>query len=546
MYSDLHCHSFLRSFERTDPGTTPVMSPNPCDDTSVWRKALDAGDLTDMEHAIGFIGYTQADFTDVSANNGALVVASLFAVEDGFFELRKGVVSAFLTAIGMKNLLEAFLGRLISKFKLEQIEYTQNMVYDYFDVLMKQVNFMMNGPKAPDTSSCADALYSNLPGVQYEVVMPGAVAAPGAQTIKVLWSIEGGNSLWTTVTGTSSGDWDCRNFDKKNIKDAVAKYRAIDDPNYRNLLSPAMISAHQLTELIPWEVCDQVAANLTTLKNLSSRPFFITIGHHFYNGMVGHPSSLQPLTGDTKVFGIKLHLLDQSFGCNSDITNLGWVVINEMLQDANNRILVDVKHMSIMSRQSYYAFRKNNYPDVPIVFSHGAVYGASLQHGIYTSNADIINNTTDDQAGNFYKHDVNLFDEDIKEIVLSNGIIGIEFDKRVNGVKAERSDNDLKPDMIWHNMRYIAELANTVIQPTQSVWDFISLGTDYDGIINPMPDFGTADRIPMLRTMISGLLTTYLATTTAINNQDRQMGVDAILDKIFFQNIIDFAAKNYR
>lgn len=195
-YADLHCHSFLRPFERTDAGSTPVMSVNPCDDTSVWHKVTEAGTISDVEHSLGFIGYTEADFTHVTANNGAMIVASLFAVEDGFFELRKGLVSAFLTIVGQKNLLEALMGNLISKFKLEQIEYTQDKVYDYFEVLMKQVDFMLNASSfKPDLTNCGQAGYAGLQGKQFEVVKPGMVSAPDANTIKVLWSIEGGNCL---------------------------------------------------------------------------------------------------------------------------------------------------------------------------------------------------------------------------------------------------------------------------------------------------------------------------------------------------------------
>src|ERR1035441_8823836 len=109
-YSDLHCHPFLRPFERTDAdNNSPVMSNNPCDETSVWHLASEGGVISEAEHTLGFIGYTEADFTHVVANKGAFIVASLFAVENGFFELKKGIASAILQVMGLKSLLESLL-----------------------------------------------------------------------------------------------------------------------------------------------------------------------------------------------------------------------------------------------------------------------------------------------------------------------------------------------------------------------------------------------------------------------------------------------------
>ncbi len=548
MYSDLHCHSFLRPFSRTDLVDPGIMPANPCDDSSVWHKTREGGDLVDLEHSIGFVGYTQTDFTNVFRNNdGALLVVSLFAVEAGFFELRKGVFTAILTGLGVRNVLEAFVGQLISKFGKDHIRDTQDGTYDYFDILMKQVNFVMQSSGVADTSHCTSADYAQLPGKKFEFVMPGGQFVPNASTIKLLWSIEGGNSLWSTVRDRKGNKWNGRNFERKGIKRDVENYTAQPGLDYASRMTPSIIDQRLMEELIPWEVCDQLKINLNKVKGLQARPFFISIAHHFYNGLCGHASSLQPLTGVNIVKGVQLHLLDQWFGCNSDITNLGWVIINEMLKDRNKRILVDTKHMSVRARLSYYEFRRNHYADAPIICSHGAVYGGHLRDPkIFEKSDDIVDNMADQFAKFFYKEDINLLDDDIMEIVKSNGIIGVEFDKRVNGVKADRGKNGQMPDMIWHNMRYIAEVATLHKQPGQSAWDFISLGTDYDGIINPIDNYGTAETIPDLRTFVRGLLTNYLATTTMLKDSDRQMNVNTILDKIFFQNIIDFAGKYYR
>ncbi len=540
MYADLHCHSFLRPFERTDiTANPPVMSGNPCDDTSVWHLAREAGDLVDIEHKLGFIGYTESAFSQVAGNNGAVMVVSLFAVENGFFELRKSLMSAILSRLGMKKLLEQFLGMVISKFNITNIKIVQMNLFTYKEVLEKQINFMVKGQfTTVNLATCNQADYAGLQGKGYELIKPGKASLPANSSIKVLWSIEGGNCLWSKVQLTAADMWDGRNFEEKaGLKEAAAKYNPLPQfgNDYRRHITINAIKNKELVQLIPWKVCDQLVANVAELKNLECRPFFITVGHHFYNGLVGHPASLQPLTD--------LKLLDQSFGWNSDITNAGWCVINEMLREPGKRILVDVKHMCIKSRQSYYEFRRNNYPDVPVIFSHGSVYAASLKNGIYTSNADIIP-SPDGMAPNFYHHDVNLFDEDIMEITQSRGLIGIEFDQRINGVKGEHPDH-IMPEMIWHNMRYIAEVAAGYLHDGQSVWDVLSLGTDFDGIINPMSKCQTASMINDLRSYIKGFLSGYLGTPNPLAYADNAMDIETVLDKIFFKNIVDFAAKYY-
>jgi len=151
---------------------------------------------------------------------------------------------------------------------------------------------------------------------------------------------------------------------------------------------------------------------------------------------------------------------------------------------------------------------------------------------------------SDSMAQYFYHHDINLFDDDIREIVQSRGLIGVEFDQRVNGVKGEHP-GQLIPEMIWHNIRYIAEAATKYLADGQSAWDILSLGTDFDGVINPMEKCQTAGMIGSLRLFIKPLLHDYLAGACPLGPQDKALDADVILDKLFFGNILSFAAKYY-
>ncbi len=534
-YSDLHCHPFLRPYEENDPTALGDMPSDPGDVRSVWHTKTEIKILTDLEQSLGFVGYTESDFGNVLMyNNGAILVASHYAVESGFFQLKKGtVLDDILRLFHIQNISADLLGNWVSRFKLVKIESIEDSRYDYFNDLLNQFNYAST-QAAFSPHPAGDALN----GKSYSIASPGEHVKTGPNDIKVVFSIEGGNCLWHNYNADGT-IWDGNNFDASKIwngRDFAGKfdnntlraYQLLPGDDFRNKVSPAIITGpvDQMNELIPWAVCSQVLQNLKDLKTHASRPFFITLGHHFYNGVCGHAASLQALKG----------LVDQSYGMNSDITNLGWMIINEMLQDAGNRILVDVKHMSWRSRQSYYAFRQNYYQDVPIIFSHGAVFGGHFKDGAIVNSPDSI-------ATHFYKQDINLYDEDIANIVSSGGLIGLEIDQRINGAKADGHN----AEMIGYNMLYIVKQASALPLPAgSSAWDFISLGTDYDGIINPTPGFGTAKSIYSLKTIVNDQLTTFLNTDDGRLSNPQGLALSVIMDKIFYKNVMDFVNKYYK
>ena len=78
------------------------------------------------------------------------------------------------------------------------------------------------------------------------------------------------------------------------------------------------------------------------------------------------------------------------------------------------------------------------------------------------------------------------------------------------------------------------------------MWDIISFGTDFDGVINPIDDFKTYNSTTALYDFIHLKLTTYLsAATPGLRTADR-LPVDQILQKIFFTNVRDFVSKFYK
>ena len=163
-------------------------------------------------------------------------------------------------------------------------------------------------------------------------------------------------------------------------------------------------------------------------------PFYLTLAHMYNNFLVGHATSYS---------GMSAELFDQRMGLNEDISGLGHEVIKKLLTRGENerRILIDVKHMSLKSREQFYDLRRNYFKDVPIIFSHGAVTGLSKNNVPQPFESD-----SDYHKKRFLSSmSINLFDEDIETIIRSDGIIGLApHEGRMPGGEAKRKINDIR------------------------------------------------------------------------------------------------------
>ncbi|HHG86551.1 MAG TPA: hypothetical protein ENJ82_17505, partial [Bacteroidetes bacterium] len=161
----------------------------------------------------------------------------------------------------------------------------------------------------------------------------------------------------------------------------------------------------------------ELAENIGTVKSWKAPPFFINLAHHFYNELCGHTRSFKPVMHQA---------FNQKAGLNLGITNLGWSVIHEMLaQDNGRRILLDIKHMSVQSRQEYYRFvesynRLNPQGKIPIICSHTGVNEFSSMA------ASIQKKDSKGKMKKSYFHNwaINLSDEEIRIIHSTGGLIG--------------------------------------------------------------------------------------------------------------------------
>ncbi|MBK8881392.1 MAG: membrane dipeptidase [Bacteroidales bacterium] len=271
----------------------------------------------------------------------------------------------------------------------------------------------------------------------------------------------------------------------------------------------------------------QVMRNLDKLKYGGLRYFFFSPAHLESNPLCTH------------AYGMKM-ISDERFlpdGEAHGIGQLGKAVIKKALEEPN-RILIDIKHMSLVSRRQYYKMVERG---IPIIMSHGGVTGVSYNSMPivkceltgkcakveYFKPAGLMNT-------NFNPWSINLYDEEIPIILESDGIIGLNLDERILGTKQRKSselfeyfsrrdfldlwdqvpaNDDIFNDnqanhrsrrrrlFVFH--RDVKHLCNNILHIVKiggrEAWDHICIGSDFDGMVNAIDPYDNSVKLKKLR-----------------------------------------------
>ncbi len=184
---------------------------------------------------------------------------------------------------------------------------------------------------------------------------------------------------------------------------------------------------------------------LDELKNFRHRILYLTLCHFAQNPLCTQAYAMK-LVKPTKV--------PTFLPAGTGLTERGKSVIRRCYDTTSGqRILIDIKHMSLSGRQQFYAWKRADpeLRDVPIVASHAGVTGlpwAYDQRKAYWDEERFLPSLGQwaidyrKPAGlslgrlesNFNPSTINLFDEDIREIIASGGLIGLMLDQRQLGV----------------------------------------------------------------------------------------------------------------
>ncbi|WP_044200962.1 membrane dipeptidase [Flammeovirga sp. OC4] len=281
----------------------------------------------------------------------------------------------------------------------------------------------------------------------------------------------------------------------------------------------------------------EVKANVDKIKAWEHKVLYATVAHHFWNELCGHATSLR---------GIVDWITNQDYGLDRGITTLGYEVIDKLLDNQNgNRILIDVKHMNIKSRNAYYQYLEYKFPDenIPIIVSHGALNGLK-------SHKSPINAIPVGRS--FMGGEINFYDDEVVKIAKSKGLFCFQLDERrlIKDIKnvpksfTKRGMLRNRSRLLWNQIQHFVEVLDRAY--LSNIWDNMAIGSDYDGIINPLNGFWTAKETESLYSNLVTHAKNYFTSPTCPLQPQNKIAPSVAIDKIFRLNALQFLEKNLR
>ena len=278
---------------------------------------------------------------------------------------------------------------------------------------------------------------------------------------------------------------------------------------------------------------DKILENLEAVLAWEYKPFFLAPAHHFWNHICGHAYSLTDLVK---------HFLDQNDHANTGITALGNKIIRKLM---DHGVLIDIKHMSRESRREFYSLLEEDaYKNTPVIISHGNVNGHST---VYTD----INHGTEN--GLFCGADINFYDDEIIKVAKSKGLFGIQLDERriASSKELEKIKHSLPLEtkmemyssMLWNQILHIARTLDSVNEPA---WDCMCIGSDYDGVVDPMDGFWTSSEYSLLYEHVLQQVRNFLnITPNSFVKEGNNLSAEEIVEKLFSKNVMAFLSANF-
>ena len=515
-FIDLHCHPQYKPFgcaTKVVNQAEVLPSSSVKDKTSIWQ--YDPPNMVDktLNKLLGITRFRQANLTAAGYSKLWVMVVSLGSVEQGFF-LNKLDKKIPMFSDCIDNFPSGF-----GKARIQTIE----QMTDYYPDLLNEIKFLEaenNVVKKIDGQYyryvITQSFEEMLKHIDDNQKQGAGTKSDHPFTISIILSIEGLHALGTGL--------------KDEPVEAVIKERLIQ------------------------------------LKHHPCAPFFVTFAHHFYNHLTGHARSLRKQIGQ---------LTNQEHKINGPIEPFGFQVLDLLLDKSQGkRILIDIKHMSAIARRQFINWRSERVAggdEFPIIISHGVANGMpSIEYSLgfdlkmyeqlkikdkaipvqrmISNNPDLGNCFIEKiewvKGGDDKWKDhnlINFFDDEILEMARSGGIMGLQLDERrlanhetLEKVKEAERGNEKKhyrSRLLWNQIQYIGELLD---KNGEYAWGNLAIGSDYDGMVDPLNYFWTVDDYDELLSYLERHAHNYFTNNGSRLTQDRNRIASSVLMELIF------------
>jgi microsomal dipeptidase-like Zn-dependent dipeptidase len=238
--------------------------------------------------------------------------------------------------------------------------------------------------------------------------------------------------------------------------------------------------------------CSDLATMLSNVdRYLKDRLLlYVTITHLTPNAFCNH------------AYGNKFLAKGKLLPCGRGLRPFGEALVEKIY---TNNVLVDLKHMSWVARKELYEFRyRRGWQNIPLIASHAGLTGFSVKERFnyikpvaglklgkdivkvrYTEVPGLISGT------HFNPNSINLYEDDIVEILKSKGLMGISFDNRILGA-ADPTELEFvsKEEMtIWR--AFATSIPDKIIDPVS--YDYQKMAKGDEEIIFDEEDEAAAE-----------------------------------------------------
>lgn len=532
-FSDLHCHNHMRAhfhMQEKERKFTRKGEFSPWTVIASNSKKQDKGKMG--------ASYSQIDLVKCWNANLRLTFNSLYPLERQFVQGMDPKITEdkwyhFVARgiLGHSGIRRDLLQTAYMRIPDKVIDYFQSSNYDYWESLNREKEFVW--------------LDSGKRIKKNQIHVPGAI-------------------LGDRKAAEKRAKEDPDSYVAENASYRIPKNRAelqkslADDTEITMVIT--IEGAHSLgTDRV--KSVQDISDRVQFIKNVWEFPvFFLTFAHHFDNHLCGHAHSIP---GAGKV------LMKQRPHMNEGFRRNGRRIIREILglnlagerdESLGYRILIDVKHMAARSRMEFYDLVKSclaNGDRIPVIASHCGYSGIkTLQDHIDLEKKEKDDYT--DSSGKFNAWNINLCDEDIEIIIKTRGLIGLSFDQRILGITSD----DLKKDktrvqkrnsiqLIWENIEGYVKSAysnpNLTDAEKSRIWKCLTIGTDFEGLIDPVDPFPTALSFELMANQLveeidlarKDLQATHLAHFRS------KAEVEKWVDDFCYTNAEEFVMENY-